>query len=186
MKRISKDMDKFRRCLHTSDEWKSPMGQENNIKKDLEKEHLLYNNTRKAAGRVITFNKIWWKPKLFIKFFFFFFFFFFVVGASFCFNQGLSHSIFFSDVLEIYPAGILSLEILTNLSASILVTCSSHSLLLYIHLLWGWILFFLVFSSHFCYVSALVSSAYMILFPFSYIFVSPDKIIQTAGRSCCF
>ena len=54
------------------------------------------------------------------------FFFFFVIVSSACFNQGLSRSIFFSDVLEIFGRYILSLKILTNLSESILVTSSPH------------------------------------------------------------
>ena len=40
---------------------------------------------------------------------------------------------------DLLPADIFSLEILTNLSASILVSCSSHSLLLSTHSLIGWI-----------------------------------------------
>ena len=41
---------------------------------------------------------------------------------------------------DLLPTGILSLDILTNLSASILVTCWSHSLLLLsTHSLRGWI-----------------------------------------------
>jgi hypothetical protein len=43
-------------------------------------------------------------------------------------------------ISKLLPAGVMSLEILTNLSASILVTCLSHSLLLFsIHSI-GWIL----------------------------------------------
>ena len=83
-------------------------------------------------------------------------------------------------------ANILPLEILANLSASILVTCSSHSfLLLFIHSFIGWIVWFsafllylflfcelfsLVLSYHlfpifvwFFYVSTHVSSAYAII-----------------------
>ena len=58
-----------------------------------------------------------------------------------CFNQGLSRSIFFSGVLQILLRQVyFSLEVFTNLSASILVTCSSHSLLLHsTHTLIGWI-----------------------------------------------
>ena len=41
---------------------------------------------------------------------------------------------------DLLPAGVLSLEILTNPSASILVTCSSYSLLLLsMHSITGWI-----------------------------------------------
>jgi hypothetical protein len=53
--------------------------------------------------------------------FFFLFFLFFFVGDSTFFNQGRTG--------EFRPEVILSLEILTNLSAFILVTCSAHSLL---------------------------------------------------------
>jgi hypothetical protein len=56
-----------------------------------------------------------------------------VLGDSSCFYQGLNRFIFFSRVLEIF------LEILTNLSVSIFVICSSHSLLhLSTHSLIGW------------------------------------------------
>ena len=54
------------------------------------------------------------------------------------FNQGLSRSIFFSDVLEIFfRQTYFPLEILTNLPASILATCflfllSTHSLISWI------------------------------------------------------
>ena len=107
------------------------------------------------------------------------------------FKQWLSRSIFFSDFLEILPAGVLSLEILTNLSSSILVTCSSQSLLIFFHpviicldsaefsdflssYLFFYIFFiptiflsnFISFDSNICpvfYVSALVSSACVII-----------------------
>ena len=113
---------------------------------------IFFNGLYNFTVRVFSFSKL-----LFIvycsllsscRFHFFFFFLFFVVGDSACFNQG-----FFS-------VGILSLEIFTNLSASILLTYSSHSLLyLDTHSLIGWIpqdylicwlliLFFLVLSSH--------------------------------------
>ena len=120
------------------------------------------------------------------------------------------------------PTGILSLEILTNLLAFIVVTCSSYSLLLSIHSLIGWIphdslICWLLILSIFClanyflsavisfafqiylvfYISAFVSSAYVIIghlvaiiyvwfYLLASLFVSPDKIIQTASHSCCF
>ena len=58
-----------------------------------------------------------------------FFFVVVVVGDSACFNEGLSRSVLLSDILGI----------LTNISASILVTCSPHSLLISTHSLIGWI-----------------------------------------------
>ena len=97
-------------------------------------------------------------------------------SSSYCFrrfrlfNQGLSRSIFLSDSVKIFFRQVhLSLKIWSNLSASILVTRSSHSLLLLListHLLIGCIpqdslicwflilflfsqLFFLVLSTHF-------------------------------------
>ena len=61
------------------------------------------------------------------------------VGDSTRFNQGWSLFLLFRLHGDLLPAGILSLEIWTNLSASILVTCSSHSLLLFTHSFIGWI-----------------------------------------------
>ena len=55
------------------------------------------------------------------------------------FNQALSRSnLLFGRPGDTLPAGILSLDILNKLSASILVTCWSHSLLA-THSLIGWI-----------------------------------------------
>ena len=60
----------------------------------------------------------------------------FVIDDSICFNEVLSRSIFFRASWR-----SSSLEILTNLSASILVTCSFHSLFLFFtHSVLGWIL----------------------------------------------
>ena len=102
-------------------------------------------------------------------------------------NQGLCHSIFFSDLLDIFSRQVI--YILTNFSAFIIVTFSSHSLLfLSTHSLIGWIpqeslicrllilsifvkqtIFlstFISFVSNICLVfdvSALVSNAYVII-----------------------
>ena len=94
----------------------------------------------------------WQIARKHIKIIIIFFFFFFAVGDSACFNQGLSCSIFFLGVLEIFFWQVLPLEILTNIWEYILVTCSSHSLLLLLlllllstHSLIGWIFWFVGF-----------------------------------------
>ena len=96
---------------------------------------------------------------------------------QFCLFQSMIKSLHFllgcpGDLLL---PGILSLDILTNLSAYILVTCWSHSLLFLLstHSLIGWIPqrflfigFLFSFSSNNCLVfdvPALVSSAYVII-----------------------
>ena len=129
------------------------------------------------------------------------FFFFFVVGECACFNQELSRSSFRTPWRS-SSGSYNALEILTNLSASIFVTCSSHSLLLS---LIGWIsqkylicrllilsIFVLstLFVSTFISFSSNISLAFMfaLLFPvlsLPHMLVSPDKIIQTASHSCC-
>ena len=55
---------------------------------------------------------------------------FFVVGDSACFNQELSSNLLFRRPGDLLPTGILSHEILTNLSASIFVAGSSLNVLL--------------------------------------------------------
>ena len=69
----------------------------------------------------------------------FFFFFFFVVDDYAYLIRVMSLHLLFGRPRDLLPAGILSLEILSNLSASILVTSLSHSLILFAHFLIGYI-----------------------------------------------
>ena len=96
-----------------------------------------------ADTYLYSFSFIYFLGRTVIKYFVKKILFFFVVGGSFYFNQGLNHSVFSSDVLEI----------LTNLSTSILVTCSSHSLLLSTHSLICWIPQDSSYSIYFCFAN---------------------------------
>ena len=68
-----------------------------------------------------------------------------VIGGSPVLTRDTSLHLLFGHPGDHLPVGILSLEILTNLSASFLVICSFHSLLLLLllllstHSLIGWI-----------------------------------------------
>ena len=90
----------------------------------------------------------------------------------------------------------MSLEILTNLSASILLTCSSHSLLLLLlllllldtHSLTGWIpqdsliCWFLIVSSLFCQLFFLVLSSHLLPM-FVWFFMFPPLFLVHMAKS---